>query len=55
MPLSNRGSDTPTNAAALCPNCRCHCQYHLSNDCDEFKLALYQRIPRLFVEVPHME
>ena len=50
MPLSSHGSDTTTNAAALCPNCHRRC--HSSIDRDEFKLALYQKIPRLIVEVP---
>lgn len=49
MPLASRGSDTITNAIALCPNCHRRCHY--SSDRDEFKLNLYQRVPRLVVEV----
>lgn len=49
-PLSSHGSDTTTNAAALCPNCHRRC--HFSKDRDEFKLELYQKIPRLILEVP---
>ncbi len=52
MPLSSHGSDKTTNAVALCPNCHRRCHY--SKDRDEFKLALYQRIPRLLVEVPEL-
>jgi len=50
MPLSSHGSDTTTNAVALCPNCHRRC--HSSMDRDEFKLSLYQKIPRLIVEAP---
>jgi len=50
MPLASHGSDTPTNAVALCPNCHRRCHY--SNDSDEFKLRLYEEIPRLQLEVP---
>lgn len=50
MPLSSSGSDTTTNAVALCPNCHRRC--HSSLDRDEFKLSLYQKIPRLIVEAP---
>lgn len=50
MPLAHRGSDTITNAVALCPNCHRRCHYSL--DRDEFKLDLYHRVPRLIVEVP---
>lgn len=49
MPLASNGSDTPTNAVALCPNCHRRCHY--SRDRDEFKLMLYQRVPRLILEV----
>lgn len=49
MPLANLGSDTITNAVALCPNCHRRCHY--STDRDEFKLSLYDRVPRLIVEV----
>jgi len=50
MPLASHGSDTPTNAVALCPNCHRRCHY--ANDSDEFKLRLYEKIPRLKLEVP---
>jgi 5-methylcytosine-specific restriction protein A len=50
MPLASHGSDTPTNAVALCPNCHRRCHY--ANDSDEFKLHLYEKIPRLRLEVP---
>jgi len=50
MPLASHGSDTATNAVALCPNCHRCCHY--SNDSDEFKLRLYEKIPRLELEVP---
>jgi 5-methylcytosine-specific restriction protein A len=49
MPLANHGSDTITNAVALCPNCHRRCHY--SSDRDEFKLSLYNRISRLMIEV----
>jgi 5-methylcytosine-specific restriction protein A len=52
MPLSSHGSDKTTNAIALCPNC--HRRSHYSKDRDEFKLALYQRVPRLVLEVPEL-
>ena len=50
MPLANQGSDTTSNCAALCPNCHRRC--HLSLDRDEFRLALYEKIDRLVLEVP---
>lgn len=53
MPLSSHGSDTTTNAVALCPNCHRRC--HSSIDRDEFKLSLYQKIPRLIIEVPVLD
>lgn len=53
MPLASHGSDTTTNAVALCPNCHRRCHY--SRDRDEFKIALYERIPRLILEVPELE
>lgn len=52
MPLSSHGSDKTTNAVALCPNCHRRCHY--SSDRDEFKLTLYERVPRLIVEVPDL-
>lgn len=56
VPLAKLGSDRVSNAAALCPNCHRRC--HSSRDRDEFKLALYERIDRLQIEVPsigHLE
>lgn len=50
MPLASHGSDTPTNAVALCPNCHRRCHY--AHDSDEFKLQLYEKIARLKLEVP---
>ncbi|WP_223165119.1 HNH endonuclease [Massilia frigida] len=50
MPLASHGSDKPSNTAALCPNCHRRC--HLSLDRDEFRLALYEKIGRLVLEVP---
>lgn len=50
MPLASHGSDTPTNAVALCPNCHRRCHY--ANDSEEFKLRLYEKIARLKLEVP---
>lgn len=50
MPLASHGSDTTTNAVALCPNCHRRC--HSSIDRDDFKLTLYEKIPRLIVEAP---
>ncbi|MFB9246088.1 HNH endonuclease [Massilia antarctica] len=50
MPLASHGSDKPSNTAALCPNCHRRC--HLSLDRDEFRLALYEKISRLVLEVP---
>lgn len=53
MPLASHGSDTVTNAVALCPNCHRRC--HSSSDKHEFKLALYERVKRLIVEVPEID
>ncbi|MDM5177986.1 HNH endonuclease [Massilia sp. DJPM01] len=50
MPLASHGPDKPSNTAALCPNCHRRC--HLSLDRDEFRLALYEKIGRLVLEVP---
>lgn len=50
MPLACHGSDTPSNAVALCPNCHRRCHYGI--DRDQFKLELYENIPRLILEVP---
>lgn len=49
MPLASHGSDTTTNAVALCPNCHRRCHYSI--DRDAFKLELYRRISRLVLEV----
>jgi 5-methylcytosine-specific restriction protein A len=50
MPLASHGSDTVSNAVALCPNCHRRC--HFSTDRDEFKLDLYQKVSRLIPEAP---
>lgn len=50
MPLASHGSDKISNTAALCPNCHRRC--HHSLDRDEFRLALYEKIKRLILEVP---
>jgi 5-methylcytosine-specific restriction protein A len=50
MPLASHGTDTTTNAVALCPNCHRRC--HFSYDKDEFKLGLYEDVDRLILEVP---
>ncbi len=52
-PLASNGSDTISNAVALCPNCHRRC--HFSSDRDEFKLFLYEKIGRLQIEVPDIE
>jgi 5-methylcytosine-specific restriction protein A len=52
-PLAGRGSDTTTNAVALCPNCHRRC--HFSSDRDEFKVALYEKVDRLEIEVPDID
>lgn len=43
--LAEHGSDTHTNAVALCPNCHRRC--HLSEDREAFTQSLYQKIGRL--------
>lgn len=43
--LINKGSDRPSNAVALCPNCHRRC--HHSNDSTEFTESLYLNIKRL--------
>jgi 5-methylcytosine-specific restriction protein A len=48
--LSSGGSDRVSNAVAVCPNCHRRC--HHAQDRDEFKLSLYERIPRLRIEAP---
>jgi 5-methylcytosine-specific restriction protein A len=53
LPLASNGSDKTTNAVALCPNCHRRC--HFSLDRDAFKLALYEKIGRLEIEVPELD
>jgi 5-methylcytosine-specific restriction enzyme A len=43
--LADNGSDTITNAVAVCPNC--HRRLHYANDRDEVLTNLYRRIGRL--------
>lgn len=43
--LAHGGSDRPSNAVALCPNCHRRC--HHSNDKQEFTASLYERVERL--------
>jgi 5-methylcytosine-specific restriction protein A len=43
--LAQEGSDRPSNAVALCPNCHRRC--HHSSDRDEFTVSLYEKIERL--------
>ncbi|QZP33103.1 HNH endonuclease signature motif containing protein [Pseudomonas sp. DR48] len=46
--LAQKGSDSITNAVALCPNCHRRC--HLSSDKHDFKLSLYRKVKRLIIE-----
>lgn len=46
--LAQEGSDRPSNAVALCPNCHRRC--HHSSDRDEFTAQLYQKVGRLEAE-----
>lgn len=46
--LADGGSDTITNAVALCPNC--HRRAHLSRDRKTFFSVLYERVSRLVRE-----
>ena len=46
--LADRGSDTVTNAVAVCPNCHMELHYGLSRDA--LKVALYDRNSRLIPE-----
>ncbi|MBV7566447.1 HNH endonuclease [Pseudomonas sp. PDM27] len=46
--LAQLGSDRPSNAVALCPNCHRRC--HHSSDRDEFTALLYERVGRLIPE-----
>ena len=43
--LAQEGSDRPSNAVALCPNCHRRC--HHSSDRDEFTAQLYEKVGRL--------
>lgn len=43
--LADGGSDTVTNAVAICPNCHRH--LHYGNDRDEVKANLYRTVNRL--------
>ncbi|MHC8402337.1 HNH endonuclease [Pseudomonas sp. MDT1-17] len=43
--LALEGSDRPSNAVALCPNCHRRC--HHSSDRDEFTASLYKKVGRL--------
>lgn len=43
--LAQEGSDRPSNAVALCPNCHRRC--HHSSDREEFAALLYTRVKRL--------
>ena len=46
--LAQDGSDRPSNAVALCPNCHRRC--HHSSDRDEFTASLYKKVKRLEIE-----
>ncbi|MHC8338060.1 HNH endonuclease [Pseudomonas sp. HLT2-19-2] len=46
--LAQEGSDRPSNAVALCPNCHRRC--HHSGDRDEFTASLFQKVERLKFE-----
>ncbi len=46
--LAERGSDTVTNADALCPNC--NREMHYGKNCKELALLLYKSIDRLILE-----
>ncbi|QYJ98627.1 HNH endonuclease [Shewanella alkalitolerans] len=48
LPLSNGGSDTITNTAALCPNC--HKELHFGQQSDTLTSKLYDQLPRLVRE-----
>ncbi|MFS2072709.1 HNH endonuclease [Pseudomonas sp. CT11-2] len=43
--LAQEGSDRPSNAVALCPNCHRRC--HHASDRDEFTASLYMKVERL--------
>ena len=46
--LAQEGSDRPSNAVALCPNCHRRC--HHSSDREEFTALLYTKVTRLKLE-----
>lgn len=46
--LAQQGSDSITNAVALCPNCHRRC--HLASDKEAFTLSLYGKVRRLVAE-----
>lgn len=46
--LSDLGTDTPTNAVAVCPNCHRRC--HHSHDQTTFIDSIYLKVPRLIRE-----
>jgi 5-methylcytosine-specific restriction protein A len=46
--LAQLGSDRPSNAVALCPNCHRRC--HHSSDREEFTASLYEKVERLRTE-----
>ncbi|MHC8357954.1 HNH endonuclease [Pseudomonas sp. LB3P81] len=46
--LAQEGSDRPSNAVALCPNCHRRC--HHSSDREEFTASLYEKVERLETE-----
>jgi 5-methylcytosine-specific restriction protein A len=46
--LAHEGSDRPSNAVALCPNCHRRC--HHSSDQLEFTYSLYEKVERLIRE-----
>ncbi len=51
--LADNGSDTITNAVAVCPNC--HRRLHYANDRDEVLKNLYLRIGRLEEEFENLK
>ena len=53
LPLAEGGSDTTSNAVALCPNCHRHC--HLGKDREAFIEVLYSKVTRLKKELPKAE
>jgi len=47
-PLAEEGTDSPSNAVAVCPNC--HRALHYSVDRDELRADLYEQVERLVRE-----